>query len=363
VNSGLALALPFVSTRKRGDSVNEFAPVHERKEEFTMILRTKVFIRALGLALGLLFIASLSWSADPYPNRPIRWVVPWPVGGVADTQARIIAEQLGKALGQQVVIDNRAGASGTIGADAVAKSRPDGYTLLYVSPNEQAIAQAIGMEIGYDVAKDFTPITQFLRRPAVLVVNPALNVRTVAELVALVKVKGGTMSYGTPSMAHFNHFATEVFNRRVGIQAPAVPYKGEAPMVTDLIGGQVDYGFGFATTVDPFVKAGRLIALATTGATRSPQLPDVPTFTELGMPEVEMMIWTGLVAPAGMPPDIAERLQAEVGRILRNPAIGTRREFADSEIIASRPEAFRAFLAAERVRWEKLVKETGIKVQ
>jgi tripartite-type tricarboxylate transporter receptor subunit TctC len=325
--------------------------------------RTKVFVRALGLALGLLLVAGLSWGADPYPARPIRWVVPWPAGGVADTQARIIADQLGKALGQQVMIDNRTGASGVLGADAVAKSKADGYTLLYVSPNEQAIAQAIGMEVNYDAAKDFAPITQFLRRPAVLVVNASLNVRTVAELVALVKAKGGAMSYGTPSVAHFCHFATEVFNRRVGIKVPAVPYKGEAPMITDLIGGQVDYGFGFATTVDPYVKSGRLIALATTGAVRSPQLPDVPTFTELGMPEVEMTIWTGMVGPAGLPPEIVERLQVELSKILRNPAIKARREFADSEIIASKPEAFRAFLAAERVRWVKLVKETGIKVQ
>jgi tripartite-type tricarboxylate transporter receptor subunit TctC len=328
-----------------------------------MIFRAKPIFAALGFLLGLAFVIELSWAADPYPNRPIRWVVPWPAGGVADTQARIIADQLGKALGQQVVIDNRTGASGVIGADAVAKSSPDGYTLLYVSPNEQAIAQAIGMEVRYDAAKDFTPITQFLRRPAVLVVNAALNVRTVAELVALTKAKGGAMSYGTPSVAHFNHFATEVFNRRVGIQVPAVPYKGEAPMITDLIGGQVDYGFGFATTVDPYVKAGRLNALATTGATRSPQLPDVPTFTELGMPEAEMTIWTGMAGPAGLPPEIVERLQVEIGKVLRNPAIRSRREFADSEIVASKPEAFRAFLAAERVRWAKLVKETGIKVQ
>jgi tripartite-type tricarboxylate transporter receptor subunit TctC len=328
-----------------------------------MIFRTKAFVRALGLALALLLVAGSSWAADPYPNRPIRWVVPWPAGGVADTQARIIADQLGKALGQQVMIDNRTGASGVLGADAVAKSKPDGYTLLYVSPNEQAIAQAIGMEVGYDAAKDFTPITQFLRRPAVLVVNPALNVRTVAELVTLVKAKGSSMSYGTPSVAHFCHFATEVFNRRAGIKVPAVPYKGEAPMINDLIGGQVDYGFGFATTVDPFVKAGRLNALATTGALRSPQLPDVPTFTELGMPEVEMTIWTGMAGPAGLPPEIVERLQVELSKILRSPAIKSRREFADSEIIASKPEAFRAFLAAERVRWAKLVKETGIKVQ
>ena len=328
-----------------------------------MIMRTEAFVRSLGLALGLLLVADSLWAADPYPTRPIRWVVPWPAGGVADTQARIIADQLGKALGQQVTIDNRAGASGVLGADIVAKAKPDGYTLLYVSPNEQAIAQAIGMKVGYTAEKDFAPITQFLRRPAVLVVNPSLNVRTVAELVALVKAKGGTMSYGTPSVAHFNHFVTEVFNRRVGIQVPAVPYKGEAPMITDLIGGQVDYGFGFATTVDPVVKAGRLHALATTGASRSPQLPDVPTFTELGMPEVEMTIWTGMAGPAGLPPDIVQRLQSELSKILRSPAINSRREFADSEIIASKPEEFRVFLAAERLRWAKLVKETGITVE
>jgi tripartite-type tricarboxylate transporter receptor subunit TctC len=159
-------------------------------EEFGLVSRNKVFGCSLALALGLLLVAGLSWATDPYPTRTIRWVVPWPAGGVADTQARIIADQLGKALGQQVMIDNRAGASGVLGADAVARSKPDGYTLLYVSPNEQAIAQAIGLEVGYDAAKDFTPITQFLRRPAVLVVNASLNVRTVAELVALVKAKG-----------------------------------------------------------------------------------------------------------------------------------------------------------------------------
>jgi tripartite-type tricarboxylate transporter receptor subunit TctC len=328
-----------------------------------MINRSESLVHSLGLALGLLLVAGSLWAADPYPTRPIRWVVPWPAGGVADTQARIIAEQLGKALGQQVMIDNRAGASGVLGADVVAKARPDGYTLLYVSPNEQAIAQAIGMKVGYTAEKDFTPITQFLRRPAVLVVNPSLNVRTVNELVALAKAKGGTLSYGTPSVAHFNHFVSEVFNRRVGIKVPAVPYKGEAPMITDLIGGQVAYGFGFATTVDPMVKAGRLRALATTGGSRSPQLPDTPTFIELGMPELEMYIWTGMVGPAGLPPEIVQRLQGELGKILRSPAINSRREFADSEIVASKAEEFRLFLGAERLRWAKLVEVTGITVE
>jgi tripartite-type tricarboxylate transporter receptor subunit TctC len=153
----------------------------------------------------------------------------------------------------------------------------------------------------------------------------------------------------------------ELFNRRVGIQLPAVHYKGEAPMITDLIGGQVAYGFGFATTIDPLVKAGRLRALATTGTSRSPQLPDVPTLTELGMPEIQMNIWTGMAGPAGLPREIAERLQMELSKILGDPAIRSRREFADSEIIASKPEEFRAFLAAERVRWVDLVKQTGIK--
>ncbi len=328
-----------------------------------MTHRIGVLLRPFGLALGLLLTAASPWAADPYPTRTIRWVVPWPAGGVADTQARIIAEQLGKALGQQVMVDNRAGASGVLGAGAVAKAKPDGYTLLYVSPNEQAIAQAIGMKVSYNAEKDFTPITQFLRRPTVLVASPSLNVRSVAELVALAKAKGGSMSYGTPSVAHFNHFVTEVFNRKVGIKVASVPYKGEAPMITDLIGGQVAYGFGFATTVDPIVKAGRLHALATTGRSRSPQLPGVPTFIELGMPEVEMYIWTGMAAPAGLPPSILQRLQSELSRILRSPAIQSRREFADSEIVASKPEEFRVFLAAERLRWAKLVKETGISAE
>ncbi|MFN0317288.1 MAG: Bug family tripartite tricarboxylate transporter substrate binding protein, partial [Burkholderiales bacterium] len=218
----------------------------------------------------------------------------------------------------------------------------------------------IGLKPAYNAEKDFSPITQFLRRPAVLVATPSLKVRTVAELVAYVKKQGASVSYGTPGVAHMNHFAGEVFNRRVGINVTSVPYKGEAPMVTDLIAGQVAYGFGFAATVDPLVKAGRLVALATTGKTRSPQLPEVPTLTELGMPEVEMYIWTGMAGPAGMAPEIVARLQSELSKVLHSAAIKGRREFADSEIVASKPEDFRALLAAERVRWIKLVKETGI---
>ena len=303
---------------------------------------------------------SAACAADAYPAKPIRWVVPWPAGGVADTQARIIAEPLGRALGQPLVIDNRAGASGTLGADFVAKSRPDGYTLLYASPNEQAIAQAIGMKLPYNAEKDFTPITQFLRRPTVLVVPSVLNVRSVPELVTLAKSSATPLSYGAPSVAHFSHFAAERFNRRVGIKVPAVPYKGEAPMIADLVGGQVAYAFGFAATVDPMVAAGRLRALATTGKVRSPQLPDVPTFNELGMPDLEMHIWTGLVGPAGLPPEIVRQLQAAVGKVLNSAAVKGRREFADSEIVASSPEVFQAHLTSERAQWRKFVKDTGI---
>lgn len=310
---------------------------------------------------GLIVTLFMSAHAQAaYPEKPIRWVVPWPAGGIADTQARIIAEQLGKTLGQQVIVDNRAGASGVIGAEIVAKARPDGYTLLYVSPNEQAIAQAIGMKVSYDAAKAFTPITQFLRRPTVLVVPAALDVRSVQDLIKLAKTKGKDMSYGTPSVAHFNHFVSEMFNRRAGIEVPSVPYKGEAPMLTDLIGGQISYAFGFAATVEPMIKAGRLRALATTGRSRSPQLPDVPTFNELGMPEIEMHIWVGMAGPAGLPADIVNRLQTAVAQVLNSPGLKARREFADSEIVASKPDAFRTHLGAERIRWLKLAKDTGI---
>ena len=168
------------------------------------------------------------------------------------------------------------------------------------------------------------------------------------------------MSYGTPGVANMNHCVSESFNRRVGISVPSVPYKGEAPMITDLIAGQVAYGFGFAATVEPMVRAGRLRALATTGKARLPQLPNVPTFNELGMPEVEMYIWTGMAGPAGLSPDIVKRLHEALVKILRSPAVRDRREFADSEIVASKPEEVRAHLSAERLRWARLVKETGI---
>ncbi|HVY07893.1 MAG TPA: tripartite tricarboxylate transporter substrate binding protein [Burkholderiales bacterium] len=328
-----------------------------------MLIRARAIGRALAFALALHTLVCAPWAADSYPVRSIRWVVPWSAGGIADTQARIIAEHLSRALGQQVIVDNRAGATGMLGADVVAKARPDGYTLLYVSQNEQAIAQAAGLKVSYNAETDFTPITQFVHRPAVLVADPSLNVRTVAELAAYVKARKGEVSYGTPGVAHFSHFVGEVFNRRMGIVATPVPYKGEAPMIVDLMGGQVAYGFGYATTVDPAVRAGRLRALATTGKARSPQLPGVSTFVELGMPEMTMTSWNGMAGPAGLPPDIVQRLQVEIGKVLRNPAVNSRREFADSEIIASKPEEFRAFLAAERARWIKLVKQTGITME
>ena len=320
----------------------------------------KNLLRAVALYL---LISGTLHAAETYPNKPIRWIVPWPAGGVADTQARIIAEQLTKALGQQVLVDNRAGASGVLGADIGAKSKPDGYTLIYISPNEQAIAKAIGMTVPFNPEKDFTPITQFLRRPMVLVVNSSSNVHTVPELIALAKAKSASITYGTGGSAHVNHFGAELFNRKVGLQVPAIPYKGEAPMLTDLMGGQITYGFGFAATLDPLVKAGRLRALATTGRVRSPQLPDVPTFSEIGIKDLELYIWTGIAAPAGLPADILLRLHSEISKVLNSPAIKSRREFADSEIVASKPEEFRAHLARERVWWERLVKETGIRAE
>ncbi|MSQ58233.1 MAG: tripartite tricarboxylate transporter substrate binding protein [Betaproteobacteria bacterium] len=318
----------------------------------------KIFCLAFAMSL-----AASAQAADPYPSKTIRWVVPWPAGGIADTQARLLAEQLSKVLGKPVMVDNRPGASGVTGADIVAKAKPDGLTFTWASPNEQAIAKAIGMSVPYDAEKDFTPITQFLRRPMVLVVNAERNVGTLKELADLAKAKAGRMSYGTAGVAHLNHFMGEMFKRRLGLDVVSVPYKGEAPMVTDIVGGQVDYGFGFTATVEPLVKSGRLRALAISGKKRAPQLPGVPTFAELGYPDLEMTIWIGVVGPAGMPLEIVNRLHSEFSKILNDPAFRSRREFADSEIVMSKPEEFRAHLASERVRWMKLVKETGIGVE
>lgn len=299
--------------------------------------------------------------ADTYPSKPIRFVVPWPAGGIADVRARIMGEHLGRGLGQPVVVENRPGASGSVGAAMVAKSKPDGYTVMYGSVQEQVLAPLLLAEVAYAPDRDFTHITQFTRTPIVLVVSPRLSVRSVVELVDLAKSQPGRLSYGSPGVAHSNHLAAEQFRLSAGIHAAHVPYKGEAPMLADLVGGQIDYGFAYIGTSAPLVRAGKLEALLVSGTRRAPQLPAVPTAAEVGLPELDISSWGGLMGPAGMRADLVQRLHSEMVKVLRSPAVNQRTEFADSEIVASTPEEFRAFALSDSRRWAKIIEAAGVK--
>jgi tripartite-type tricarboxylate transporter receptor subunit TctC len=314
-------------------------------------------------AVTLAMVASGSSFAQQYPSKPIRLVVPWPAGGIADVRARIMAEHLAKALGQPVMIDNRPGASGSVGAGIVARARPDGYTLMYGSVQDQVLAPLMLDGVAYDPEREFTHITQFTRTPILLVASPALGVRTVAELVAFAKAKPGRLTYGSPGIAHTNHLAAEQFRLSTGIDAAHVAFKGEAPMLADLLGGQVQFGFAYVGTSLPLVKAGRLNALMVTGDRRAPQLPSVPYAAEAGMPELDISSWGGLMAPAGLQDDVLRRLHAEMVKVLRNPEVAERPEFIDSEVVASSPEEFRAFALSDGGRWKKIIDATAIRSQ
>lgn len=298
--------------------------------------------------------------ADDYPSKPIRYVVPWPAGGIADVRARLMGEPLSRALGQAVVIDNRPGASGTLGAEFVTNSKPDGYTVMYGSIQEQAIAPATLAKLPFDPVNGFTPIVQFSMTSVVLLVPPALGVKTLEDLVRLAKSRG-TLTYGSPGLAHTNHVAAEELKRLGGFEAVHVAYKGEAPMYPDLLSGRLDFAFGYVGTAEPQVKAGKLRAVLVTGKKRVPQLPDVPTAAEAGMPGLDVYSWGGLMGPPGMPKSIVQRLNAELAKILQSPEIRNKREFADSEIVASTPEEFAAFIKREQAVWAERVKRIGIK--
>jgi tripartite-type tricarboxylate transporter receptor subunit TctC len=316
----------------------------------------------VGTAVALLPTVPSAVQAQAYPDKPIRFIVPWPAGGIADVRARIMAEHLSKGLGQPVVVENRPGASGSVGAAMVAKSKPDGYTVMYGSVQEQVLAPLLLAEVAYAPDRDFTHITQFTRTPIVLVTASRLTVRSLAELVELAKSRPGQLSYGSPGVAHTNHLAAEQFLLSAGIQAAHVPYKGEAPMLADLVGGQIDYGFAYIGTSAPLIRAGKLNALLVSGARRAPQLPAVPTAAEVGLPELDISSWGGLMAPAGMRPDVLQRLHTEMVKVLRSPAVNQRAEFADSEVVASTPEEFRAFALSDGRRWAKIIEAAGVKV-
>src|ERR1700682_6350671 len=302
-----------------------------------------------------------SAQAQSYPDKPIRIVSPFPVGGIADTFAREIGKKLTEAWGQPVVVENRTGAGGNIGADIVAKAAPDGYTLVIGNIGTHAVNVSLFPSMPFDTIKDFTPIAHVLDAEGLLVVNPSIKATTVPELIALARSEPGKLSYGSGGVGTTSHLAGELFKSMTKVDIVHVPYKGNVPAITDLVGGQTSMIFATMPTVLPHVRAGRLRPLAVLGTARSPALPDVPTVAE-SVPGFEVSNWIGLFGPAGMPPAIVARLNVEVQKIMRSPEIQKRLETEGAKFIPMSAEQFAAFQKAEITKWAKTIKDANIKV-
>jgi tripartite-type tricarboxylate transporter receptor subunit TctC len=295
-----------------------------------------------------------------YPNRPVRIIVPQAAGGGVDIVARIVAQKLTESWGQQVIVDNRPGANGIIGIDAVAKSKPDGYTLTAAFTSVLTINPSVYKSLPYDTFRDFAPITQTVTNTIVLVVNPYLPARSVKELVALGKSRPGDLIYGSFGVGNMTHLAGELLRLETGLKMVHVPYKGETPAVTDLIGGQVALLFATSAGVNAHVRAGRLRLLATGGEKRAAAYPDTPTMIEAGFPNVLVTGWAGLLMPAGTPPEIVQKVQRETARHLRAPELRERLSSLGAEPVGSTPEEFAAFLKAETQKWLRVVRAAGL---
>jgi tripartite-type tricarboxylate transporter receptor subunit TctC len=313
------------------------------------------------IAIVVLLALSFSAEAQTYPAKPIRIVVPFAPGGGADIIARILGQKMTESWGQQVVVDNRAGASGNIGAELVAKSAPDGYTLLMAS-SALAINPSVYKSVPYDALKDFAPITQPGLLPNILVVHPSLPVKTVKDLVALSKSRPGQLSYASAGAGTGTHLAAEMFKLMAGVNMVHVPYKGGGALISDLLGGHVVLTFATLPSVMPYIKAGRLRPIAMTTSKRWPGLPGVPTIAESGFAGFEISTWIGLLAPAGSPREAINKLHGEVVRILKLPDVRGRFEELGIEPVGDTPEQFAQYIKGELAKYAKIAKQSGARV-
>ncbi len=308
--------------------------------------------------------ATLAWPAmaqQGYPNRPVRFIVPFPAGGPVDTTGRAVAQKLSELWGQQAIVDNRAGAGGIVGADIAAKSAADGYNLLVCSIHH-SVLPSLKPKLPYDIERDFVPVSFGAMFPVVLVAHPSVPARNVAELIALDKPTPGKLSFGSSGNGGGTHLAGELFNMQAGTKLLHVPYKGSAPAMTDLLGGQVQLMFSDAPTALPQIKAGKVRAIAVASARRSVLLPDVPTVAESGLASYEAYSWAAFVAPAGTPKDIVQRLSADINKALNDPQVKQRLHEAGAEAAPSTPEAFAKMLRGEIDKWTKVVRTANIQV-
>jgi tripartite-type tricarboxylate transporter receptor subunit TctC len=300
-------------------------------------------------------------QAQNYPNRPIRMVLPFSPGGAADTPGRMLMHKLSEVLGQQVIVDNRPGAGGTIAAESVAKAKPDGYTLLLIS-NTHLISASLYKNLSYDSVTDFAPVLQFGDAPNVLVVHPSLPVKSVRELIALAKEKPGRIDYASSGNGSSQHLFAALFSSMAGINLYHIPYKGSAQATTDLLGGEVKVGFPGIAGMLQYIKSDRLRVLAVTSAERSPELPDVPTIAEAGVKGYEASLWLGIIGPAGLPKDVIAKLNTAITGLIKQPDVQNSLRTVGTEIVYRTPDEFGKFLRVEQQKWSKVVKEIGLKV-
>lgn len=319
--------------------------------------------RIIGIVLAACLAAVVQLaSAQAWPSKPIHWIVPFAPGGTTDILARTIGEKLATALGQPVIVDNRPGAGGAVGAEIAARAAPDGYTLVGGTISTHAINASLYGKLPYDPVKDFAPITLIARVPNMLVINPKIPARDVRELIALLKADPGRYTFASSGNGTSQHLSGELFKTMTGVEMQHIPYKGSPPALQDVIAGQVSMTFDNITTAWPQAKAGPLRALAVTTAKRSSVAPDVPTLAEAGLPGYEVGSWQGVFAPAGTPPAIVRRLNTEMVGILRMPEVRDKLIGLGAEPVGNSPEEFAVLVRSEVAKWADVVKKSGAKV-
>jgi len=313
------------------------------------------------ITAAALALCAAPLSAQTYPTKTVRLVVPFSPGGSTDVTARILAQKLTEAWRQQVIVDNRAGAGGNIGAESVARATPDGYTLLLATTGVMAINHKLYKSLSYDSLKDLAPVTQIGGLPLILIVHPSLPAKSVKDLVAMAKAKPGALSFASSGVGSATHMTAELFRMMAGVDMVHIPYKGSGQAMTDLISGQVGVAFDQITSSIGHVQSGKLRALAVTSAKRFPSVPNLPTVAEAGVTGYESVSWNGIAAPARTPREIIDRIQGEVARALQQPDMKERFLKDGIEPIGSTPEQFAAHIRSERGKWEKVVDRAGIK--
>lgn len=314
---------------------------------------------ASAVVLGAGLLGGTSALAQAYPTKPVTIIVPFAAGGTTDILARIIGQALTAELGQSVVVDNRAGAGGNIGGQAAAKATPDGHTLFMGTVGTHAINASLYKKMPFDPVKDFAPLTRVANVPNLLVANPAQPYKSVKDLIAYAKANPGKVNFGSSGNGSSIHLSGELFKSLAKVDMQHVPYKGSAPAVTDLLGNQIGIMFDNMPSAIPHVRSGKLVPLAVTTAKRSPELPNVPTIAEAGVPGYEATSWFGMFAPAGTPAPVLAKLNAAIVKVLAQPDVKKKINEQGAEVYSETPEQFAAFIQAESVKWGKVVKESG----